>query len=39
MKKRNIIYVDFKYKRTKVSYPFFFIRNFYDKIIGDFLKR
>ena len=37
--KSNVIYVDFKYKRVKVSKPYFFAVNFYVKIKEDFLKR
>lgn len=37
--KSKVIYVDFKYKRIKVSKPYFFAINFYDKIKEDLLKR
>ena len=39
MRRKNVIYVDFKYKRVKVSKPYFFAVNFYVKIKEDFLKR
>lgn len=39
MRRKNVIYVDFKYKKAKVSYPFFFVTNIYVKIKEDFLKR